>query len=52
MNKLKYLAMLVGLVIAAGQTAPVQAGTPGDTLVMAKNIDDIITLDQIGRAHV
>ena len=45
MRQLKYLALLVGLVIAAGQTVPLQAGTPSDTLVMAKNIDDIITLD-------
>ena len=45
MKQLKYLALLVGLVFAVGQTAPVLAGTPSDTLVMAKNIDDIITLD-------
>ena len=45
MKQLKYIALLVGLVIAVGQTVPVQAGTPSDTLVMAKNIDDIITLD-------
>ena len=28
------------------------AATPKDTLVIAKQIDDMITLDQIGRAHV
>ncbi len=46
---LKQLALLAGFAFVAAQAAPAvgtaQAGTPKDMLVMAKNIDDIITLD-------
>jgi len=38
------LALVVGLAVVA-DTAPSAAATPADTFVMAKNIDDIITLD-------
>jgi peptide/nickel transport system substrate-binding protein len=41
--------MLAGFAFVAVQAgpavSPAQAGTPADTLIMAKNIDDIITLD-------
>ena len=47
--RLKQLALLAGFAFVAAQAGPavgpVQAGTPDDTLIMAKNIDDIIVLD-------
>ena len=49
MKLLKQIAMLAGFAFVAVQAGPAvtpaQAGTPADTLIMAKNIDDIITLD-------
>ena len=49
MKLLKQLAMLAGFAFVAVQAgpavSPAQAGTPNDTLIMAKNIDDIIVLD-------
>ena len=42
LDRLKY-ALLAGLLLAFAPAA--QAETPADTLVIAKNIDDIITLD-------
>ena len=43
MNKL-LAGLALGLAVALGGTAA-SAKTPGDTLVIAKNIDDIISLD-------
>jgi peptide/nickel transport system substrate-binding protein len=49
MKLFKQIALLAGFAFVAVQAgpavSPAQAGTPDDTLVMAKNIDDIITLD-------
>ncbi|MFP6745485.1 MAG: ABC transporter substrate-binding protein, partial [Alphaproteobacteria bacterium] len=49
MKLFKQLAMLAGFAFVAVQAgpavSPAQAGTPDDTLIMAKNIDDIIVLD-------
>ena len=49
MKLFKQIAILVGFAFVAVQAgsavSPARAGTPADTLIMAKNIDDIITLD-------
>ena len=46
---LKQLALLAGFAFVAAQAGSAvgsaQAGTPDDTLIMAKIIDDIIVLD-------
>jgi peptide/nickel transport system substrate-binding protein len=45
MFKLGKLALGTGLALALGSTAPAQAETPANALVMARQIDDMISLD-------
>ncbi|MFP6727183.1 MAG: hypothetical protein VCB63_10080, partial [Alphaproteobacteria bacterium] len=45
--KTKGVALAAALVMASAlpMAGPAEAGTPKDMLIMAKNIDDLITLD-------
>src|SRR4029077_16754313 len=45
MNKLSLSLLAGAALVVASALAPAQAATPKDTFVMAKNIDDIVSLD-------
>src|SRR5258706_14733349 len=45
MKKLRVGLLAASALAFAAAVAPVQAATPANTFVMAKNIDDIISLD-------
>ena len=45
MRQLKYFALLAGFVFATALTVPAQAGTPSDTLVMAKGVAEVVHAD-------